>query len=260
MTGVEFYNQLQQKYDKAYSQYLDNAKANRLIKEAMYRLCDKLYSSLDTQKEYDELIEMIKNEVGVSVTSGKATLPSDYFHLFRIAFKYSDAVIFTAGTLSNEYVSSRHPLRKGDVVNSAQDGSGTNYTVTKTSGNSFFLDIASVSSPVYLIRTFEASPAFSDRKKGSLSGARKETPKYQTNTTGTNRELICTPSPYSIVMDYMVLPPHNIDVANSSTDILDYYTEKFLYRLMDECVYSVATETRDYPNKRSSQETIIENP
>lgn len=260
MTGQDFYNQLQQKYDKAYSQYLDNTKANRLIKEALFRLCDKLYSNLDTQKEYDELIEMIKNEVPVSVTSGRASLPSDYMHLFRVAFKYSDTISFVDGTLDKEYVSTRHLLRKGDVLNSAQDGSGTDYTVTKTSGNSFFLNASLIASPLYLIRTFEASPSFSDRKKGSLSGARKETPKYQTNTTGTNRELICNPSPYSIVMDYMVLPPHNIDVANNATDILDFYTEKFLYRLMDECVYSVATETRDYQNKRSSQETIIENP
>jgi len=260
MTGAEFYSQLQQKYDKAYSQYLDSSKANRLVKEAMYRLCDKLYSNLDTQKEYDELIEMIKNDVGVSVASGKATLPSDYLHLFRVAFKYSDSIVFSSGSLSGEYVSSRHLLRKGDIVNSAQDGSGTEYLVLKTSGNSFFLDSASASSPVYLIRTYEASPAFSDRKKGSLSAARKETPKYQTNTTGTNRELICDPAPYSIVMDYMVLPPHDIDVTDGVIDILDYYTQKFLYRLLDECVYSVATETRDYQNKRSSQETIIENP
>ena len=67
MTGQDFFNQLQQKYDKAYSQYLDNAKANRLIKEAIYRLVDKLYSNLDTQKEYDELIELIQNEVSIAV-------------------------------------------------------------------------------------------------------------------------------------------------------------------------------------------------
>lgn len=260
MTGQEFFNQLQQKYDKAYSQYLDNTKANRLIKEAMYRLVDKLYSGLDTQKEYDELIELIKNDVAVSVTSGKASIPSDYLHLFRIAFKYSDTISFVSGVLNKEYALSKHLLRKGDKLNSAQDGTGTEYEVTKVKGSSFFLDTASVASPLYHIRTFEASPTFSDRKKGSLSGARKETPKYQTNTTGTNRELICNPAPYSIIMDYMTNPPHDIDVANNATDLLDFYTEKFLYRLMDECVYSVSTETRDYNNKRSAQETIIENP
>jgi len=260
MTGQDFFNQLQQKYDKAYSQYLDNAKANRLIKESMYRLVDKLYSNLDTQKEYDELIEMIQNDVSVSVTLGKASLPVNYMHLFRVAFTFSDTITFTAGSVDKEYVSSRHLLRKGDLLNSAQDGSGTSYEVTKVKGSSFYLDVSSVSGPLYHIRTFEASPAFSDRKKGSLSGARKETPKYQTNTTGTNRELILSPGPYSIIMDYMTLPPHNIDVANNLTDLLDFYTEKFLYRLMDECVYSFSEETRDYNNKRSSQETIIENP
>jgi hypothetical protein len=33
-----------------------------------------------------------------------------------------------------------------------------------------------------------------------------------------------------------------------------------LYRLMDECVFGIAEQTRDYPQKQSVQQTIIENP
>lgn len=259
MTGQEFYLQLQQKYDKAYSQYLDNAKANRLVKESLYRLVDKLYASLDDQKGYDELVEFIKNDSAIAVSSGRITIPSDYMHLFRLEFVYADTITFTGGT-AGEYLAPAHTLRIGDVLNSAIDGTGTSYTITNVKKGKFYLATASVASPLYLRRSFEASPAFSDRKKGSLSNATKESPKYQINTTGTNREIICSPSPYSAVIDYMVKPPHIIDVSNTSTDLLDFYTDKFLYRLMDECVYEVANETRDFANKQSAMQTIIDNP
>jgi len=259
MTGQEFFLQLQQKYDKAYSQYLDNTKANRLIKEAMSRLVEKLYMTLDDQKGYDELIEFIKNDTQISVSAGKITIPTDYLHLFRIEFVYTDTITFTGG-VDGEYTAPAHTLRIGDILNTAIDGTGSSYTITNVKKGKFYLSTSSVASPLYLRRSFEASPAFSDRKKGSLSNATKESPKYQMNTTGTNREIICSPSPYSAVIDYMVKPPHTIDVANSATDLLDFYTDKFLYRLMDECVYAVASETRDFANKQSVQQTIIENP
>lgn len=259
MTGQEFYLQLQQKYDKAYSQYLDNTKANRLIKEAMSRLVDKLYMTLDDQKGYDELIEFIKNDVSIAVSSGKLTLPVDYLHLFRIQFVFSDTITFSGGT-AGEYIAPAHTLRIGDILNTAIDGTGTSYTITNVKKGKFYLSTASVASPLYLRRSFEASPLFSDRKKGSLSDFTKESPKYQMNTTGTNREIVCSPSPYSAVIDYIVKAPHTIDVSNNITDLLDFYTDKFLYRLMDECVYEVASETRDFANKQSVQQTIIENP
>ena len=43
MTGGEFWNYLQQKLDKAYSAYLDSAKANALIAESMQRMIDKFW-------------------------------------------------------------------------------------------------------------------------------------------------------------------------------------------------------------------------
>ena len=131
MTGQEFYLQLQQKYDKAYSQYLDNAKANRLIKESMSRLVDKLYMSLDDQKGYDELIEFIKNNTAIAVSAGSITLPADYLHLFRLEFIYSDTITFTGGT-SGEYTAPAHTLRVGDILNTAIDGTGTSSILIKS--------------------------------------------------------------------------------------------------------------------------------
>jgi hypothetical protein len=261
MTGAEFYLQLQQKYDKAYSQYLDTTKANRLIKEGMYRLVDKICSVMDTQKEYDELSEMIKYNISVAVATGTATQPADYLHLLSMAFKYVDQISFTS--ISNNIISaSAHGLRPGDQISVNADGSGSLKTVTHVTGSSVTVDSAFSPTPanIYLVRTFQASPSTSDKKKPSLSKAVKESPRYWTGVSGTTKVFHLSPAPYSVLMDYVSVPPVNIDVSNSVISLLDTYTQKFLYRLMDECVYSVASETRDFTNKQSAQQTIIENP
>jgi hypothetical protein len=261
MTGAEFYLQLQQKYDKAYSQYLDSTKANRLIKEGMYRLVDKICSVLDTQKEYDELSELIKYNSNVVVASGVAAQPNDYLHLLSMAFKFIDPISFT--NISNNIITaSAHGLRPGDQISVTADGSGSLKTVTHVTSSSITIDSAFSSAPanIYLVRTFEASPSTSDKKKPALSRAVKENPRYWTGVNGTTKVFHLKPVPYSVLMDYVTIPPVNIDVTNTVISLLDTYTQKFLYRLMDECVYSVASETRDFTNKQSAQQTIIENP
>jgi len=261
MTGAEFYLYLQQKYDKAYSSYLDATKANRLIKEAMYRLVDKLSMLLDTQKEYDELSELLKYNHSITASTDTAAIPADYYHLMRMAFTFVDPISFTS--VSGAVITtSKHGLRKGDKIGIVNDGSGTLKTVTKVTSTT--VTVNSVYSPIptelYLIRTFEGSPSQSDRKKGILSKGIKESPKYWTGSSSTNKVWFLEPSPKKVLIDYILVPPVNINVSDSSINLNDTYTEKFLYRLMDECVFGIAEQTRDYPQKQSVQQTIIENP
>lgn len=258
MTGAEFYLQLQQKYDKAYSQYLDTTKANRLIKEAMYRLVDKISQLMDTQKEFDELSELIRFDQSI-VVSGVAVQPNDYYHLLRMSFLFSDEITFTAIS-GNVVTASKHGLRPGDKISAAPPL--VDATVTKVSSTTFTLDTAIAPTPtsLYLIREFEGSPSTADRKKPTLSKGKKENPVYWTASSGNDRVFYLEPIPYSVDLDYVRIPPVDIDTANNVIDLTETYTRKFLYRLMDECVYSVASETRDYQNKQSAQQTIIENP
>lgn len=261
MTGAEFYLQLQQKYDKAYSQYLDTTKANRLIKEAMYRLVDKLCAVLDTQKEYDELSELLKYDVSRPVSGSISVQPTDYYHLTRMAFVFTRQITFDAIS-GTSVTATKHGLRPGDKLSEVLDGSGTIRTVTSVSKTGFKVDSTFLPGTVgiYQVLTFEASPSTSDKKQPALSKATIENPKYWTGVSGTDRVFHLAPQPKSIIIDYVTVPPVNIDVSNSSTLLTDTYTQKFLYRLMDECVYSVATETRDYQNKQSTAQTIIDNP
>jgi hypothetical protein len=259
MTGAEFYLQLQQKYDKAYSQYLDTTKANRLIKEAMYRLVDKISQLMDSQKEFDELSELIRFDQNIVVSATVASQPADYYHLLRLSFLFVDEIDFSS--ISGAIVTaSKHGLRPGDKISSAFPAVAA--IVTKVTSTTFTLDTVISPPPtnLYLIREFEASPSTSDRKKPSLSKGKKENPKYWTASSGNNRVFYLEPVPYSVELDYVRIPPVDIDTQNTTTVLTDTYTTKFLYRLMDECVYSVASETRDYQNKQSAQQTIIENP
>jgi hypothetical protein len=259
MTGAEFYLQLQQKYDKAYSQYLDTTKANRLIKEAMYRLVDKISQLMDTQKEFDELAELIRFDTTIVAAGGLAVQPNDYYHLLRMAFTFSDEIAFTSIS-SNIVTASKHGLRPGDNI--SVNPPLVAATVTKVTSTTFTLDTVLSPTPtnLYLIREFEASPSTSDRKKPHLSIGKKENPKYWTASSGNDKVFYLEPIPYSVDIDYIRIPPVDINTSDTIINLTDTYTQKFLYRLMDECVYSVASETRDYQNKQSTQQTIIENP
>lgn len=259
MTGAEFYLQLQQKYDKAYSQYLDTTKANRLIKEAMYRLVDKISQLMDSQKEFDELSELIRFDETIVVAGTVALQPADYYHLLRLSFLFVQEIDFTS--ISGASVTaSKHGLRPGDKI--SVNPPLVDAVVTKVTSGGFVLDIAISPTPttLHLVREFEASPSTADRKKPSLSKGKIENPIYWTASSGNNRVFYLEPVPYSVDLDYIRTPPVDINTQNSVINLTDTYTLKFLYRLMDECVYSVASETRDYQNKQSTQQTIIENP
>lgn len=256
MTGVEFFLQLQQKYDKAYSAYLDDTKAERLIKEALYRSFDKIFSLMDTQKEMDELSYFLKYNQSLPVVGTSVAYPSDYYHLMGMACVYVDEVATTSiGTTS--VLASKHGLRKGDTLSTSATGSAPFYTVTSVSKTGFNVDtnIPGGTTNLYHVVTYDASPSTSDKKKPSLSNPVKQNPIYY---TGENT-FIPSPTPYSVVVDYLAAP-FDISVTNTIVDLTDFYSQKFLYRLMDECVYSVASETRDYQNKQSTTQTIIDNP
>lgn len=275
MTGAEFYTYLQQKYDKAYSSYLDTTKANRLIKETMYRVIDRMYHDLSFEKEGDELIGLIIKDKSLTPAAGICTLNASittptppanevpyYMHIMRVLAKYETAFIVTASS-SNTLTSVQHTLRKGDTI---KNGS-TLYTVTKVYNDTF---MAKTSAGVYATATGtyynvfdrEMKQMSSTRKAGSFHKANIITPRYEflNNGTAQNRSLRLTPAPITAVIDYVRVPPLDIDVANTSTELLDYYSQKFLYHLMDECVMNFATQTKDQPTRQMAMQDVINNP
>lgn len=274
MTGAQFYTLLQQKIDKAYSAYIDTGKADRIIEDTIYRLCERVYRDLDAQKEYDELWSLLIKDEVKTVTApyiDLSGLDRTYMHLFRVACIYDTPlgslarVTTGSGPYTTVFSSSGHTARVGDQIKVANV---TGTVVSKTKLN-FTVESSATLDPaanVFLVRTFEASPYFSDRKRDVYHTPTIFNPKYQIQNrvvgTANNKSLYLFPQANGIVIDYFAQPTAatgHIFTSTGATQITAY-TEKFLYRLADECVMTYAGQVRDGELRQSSAQDIALNP
>jgi len=276
MTGAQFYTLLQQKIDKAYSAYIDTGKANRIIEETIFRLCDKIYRDLDLQKEFDELWSLlIKDEVKTVSTPpyyDLSGLSRTYMHLFRIAFTFHklqtfDSVTFTgAGPYIYVFVAPGHVVRKGDSIADLAGQIGTCTKVTRTTFTVSTNLVFNTGEPMRIVIEREAKPYVSDRKIDKYHTPTIYSPKYQLQNrvvgAGNIKSLYLFPSPQAIKIDYMAEPTAangQIFTSTGATQITAY-TEKFLYRLLDECVFTYAGQVRDQELRSTSAQDITINP
>jgi len=104
----------------------------------------------------------------------------------------------------------------------------------------------------------------SDRKGSPFHKASMNTVRFEPQSDGTSTPKSFKISPsanlVTIDIDYVRTSPLVIDVANTTTTLEDYYSSKFLYRLMDECVLNFGTQTKDPMTRQMAQQDIIENP
>lgn len=274
MTGAQFYTLLQQKIDKAYSAYIDTAKADRIIEDTIYRLCERIYRDLDSQKDYDELWSLlIKDEVKTVSAPyfDLSGLDRTYMHLFRVACTFNTLmgslarVTTGSGPYTTVFSASGHSARVGDQIKVLS----VIGTVTKTTKLNFTVESSATidaSAPVYLVRTFEATPYFSDRKRDVYHTPTIYNPKYQLQNrvvgSANNKSLYLFPQADGIVIDYFAQPTLATGHIFLSTGVtqITAYTEKFLYRLADECVMTYAGQVRDAELRQSSAQDIALNP
>jgi hypothetical protein len=263
MTGAQFWSYLQQKIDKAYSAYLDNTKANSLIKESMYRMVDKFWRSQSLEREADEMLSLLVKGASVTPVAGVikiSTLLPNYMHIMYIVGNYEMPFTVTAVS-GTTYTSPNHTLRKGDTVKF----SSTNYSVTKVKGDTFTLSTGGLATGTYYrVISKSLKQMQSDRKGSPFHKADMVTPRFEAQSDGTStpESFKITPSANLVntTIDYVRIPSLDIDVANTTTTLEDYYSSKFLYRLMDECVLSFGTQTKDQLTRQMAQQDIIENP
>lgn len=274
MTGAQFYTLLQQKIDKAYSAYIDTAKADRIIEDTIYRLCERTYRDLDAQKDYDELWSLLIKDEVKTVTDpyfDLSGLNRTYMHLFRVACTYKTLlgsltrVTTGSGPFTTVFSSSGHSARVGDLI-SVLAVTGTVVSATKTNFTVSSTAAFDGTSPVYLVRTFEATPYYSDRKRDANHAPSIFHPKYQLQNriagTVNNKSLFLFPQADAVTIDYFAQPTlatGHIFLSTGSTQITAY-TEKFLYRLADECVMTYAGQVRDTELRQSSAQDIAINP
>ncbi len=267
MTGVELKLILDQAIDKAYSGYLDDTKADRLIRRALFRMVDKIYSGADTQKELDELYSFIVKNEQHAVSTNRFAVDNTthpYMHLLRAAFIFETPLTFTFA--SGVFTSTGHNLRVGDTVvlaGATDVDSNGSYTVTRVKPNKFYIPLTYVDGTLTFRVLREATPKWSDRKHSPLHRATEYSPKYEqvfSDNFSVPNALLLDPQPQKVEIDYMMLPDQPIESDNNAVDLLNYYTEKFLYRLIDECVLAFAEETRDPQTRQVAAQTIVDNP
>jgi hypothetical protein len=267
MTGQEFGKIFDDKWDKAYSAFIDSTKKNRLIKEAMYRLVSSIYDNTDTQREADELgFGLTKNEKAIPA-GNKLTverLVNTYLHLLRMAFVFDELLSYTI--VDGVVTVPGHSVRKGDTIICKVDGSpDAEYTVGKVRGSKIYITgYTHVEADALYLRTkTEASPLEPDRKKGPTTIGDKFSPRYEltADISGINpRTFVLYPTPSYVLIDYLSAPPVDIDVDDTVEELEDYYTLKFMYRLLDECIRLGGERTRDMGTLQIATKAIIDNP
>jgi hypothetical protein len=263
MTGAQFWSYLQQKIDKAYSGYLDNAKANALIKETMQRLVDKYFRRESLEIDADEMMPFLVKAQSLVPVLGVVkinTLLPNYMHIMHITATYEES--FTVTAVSGTTLTAvNHTLRKGDIVKFGV----TSYNVAKVKNDTFDLGTSGLTTGTYKrVMVRNVYQWQSDRKGGSFHRATLATPRFEPQSDGTSTPKSFKISPpvnlTAVEIDYVRTPPLVIDVANTVTALEDYYSNKFIYRLMDECVLNFGTQTKDQLTRQMSQQDIIENP
>jgi hypothetical protein len=263
MTGAQFWSYLQQKIDKAYSAYLDNAKANALVAETMQRLVDKYWRKESLEIDADEMMPFLIKAQSVVPVAGVAkisTLLPNYMHIMHLVANY-EVPIIVASISGTTITAPNHLLRKGDIVKR----SGTSYTVVKVKGDTFDVGVSGLSTTSWVrVVVRNAKQMQSDRKGSPFHKASMNTVRFEPQSDGTSTPKSFKISPsanlVTIDIDYVRTPPLVIDVANTTTTLEDYYSSKFLYRLMDECVLNFGTQTKDPMTRQMAQQDIIENP
>lgn len=263
MTGAQFWSYLQQKIDKAYSAYLDNAKANALVQETMQRLVDKYWRKQSLEIDADEMIPfLVKGQTVVPVGGviKVSTLLPNYMHIMHMVANYEIPITVTSVALTT-ITAPNHTLRKGDTVKQSTNS----YTVLKVKGDTFDVGVSGLPTTDWKrVVVRNAKQIQSDRKGSPFHKASLNTVRFEPESDGTS-----TPKSFKIApavnltaveIDYVRTPPLTIDVANTVTTLEDYYSSKFLYRLMDECVLNFGTQTKDQLTRQMSQQDIIENP
>lgn len=263
MTGAQFWSYLQQKIDKAYSGYLDNAKANALIKETMQRLVDKYFRRESLEIDADEMMPFLVKAQSLVPVLGVVkinTLLPNYMHIMHFTANYEQPFDVTAVS-GTTLTAVNHTLRKGDRVKLG----ATLYTVAKVKNDTFDLSTAGLSTGTYKrVMVRNVLQWQSDRKGGSFHKATLTTPRFEPQSDGTSTpksfKIIPSADLVTVEVDYIRTAPLTIDVANTVTALEDYYSNKFIYRLMDECVLNFGAQTKDQLTRQMSQQDIIENP
>jgi len=157
MTGAEYGRYLKQKFDQPYSTYYDDAKLNAIIAESLSRTVEKKYLQLREQKQYDELRNLIKTNISVTLVNGLLYL--DALQISNATFVTAAGVVTaTITTAKPHYLSNIQSVAISGVQGVTPDPNGT-FTVSNITANTFDYTFAGTAGGTYITNSGIATPS-----------------------------------------------------------------------------------------------------
>lgn len=287
-TGADFDALLDIKTDTAYTGYFSSAKKNLIIQEAITKAVEFKVATNDRIQVQDDLFGIFKsntvftpinNEVDIRVSALNTTGIDDYHHImnmsakFIILFQSVDIVAASATTPLRLTISRDVNLRSGESVLIAgvnAQANGTRY-VKRLRNDLFELysDQYLTTPIVGTSTTVGATPTISriiyndaynmksNRKFSELNAPSVYKPFYEVADTVLkiypNR--VCS----EIKIDYISVPAY-IDVTDSTDDLLEVYSFRFIQFIADETARLMALSMRDDALNAQEQGEILNQP
>lgn len=282
--GTDFNNILDLKTDQAYTGYFTTAKKNRFIREATNKGVELKVATNDRIQVQDDLFGIFKTNAVFTPTSNTLDLipggvaMTDYHHVMNVKAQYImplgvSIVSATATTPLRITLAGDVNLRNGEAVQIGGVNAQANgfkyvkrlrndlfelysdkYLLNPVVGITSFTGTGSINRVIYN----DAYDMKSNRKFSNLNAPSVYDPYYEIANTVMKIypiDLVCT----QITMDYVSIPVY-IDVANSTTDLLTIYSERFIYFIADETARLMAMSMRDDNLMMQSQSEITNQP
>lgn len=274
-TGIQFDRDLSVKIDRAYARYWDSTKRNVLIKEAIEKIINLNIVKNSTVLIQDELFGIYKTNQSFSPSSNTISLVtgiSDYYHIMNLRCGFAVPVGVSVG--SSVYIveatqstpvrirlSVNSNLRTGSRVLIAgvtinTNANGVRY-LKRVSGKWYELysdenfAIPIIGNGTYTGTTGRITASVlnnaknlkTNRKFSILNKADTNNPFYE--IASGNLVIYPLAVPCTLVeLDYISTPSY-IDVSDGSTDLLLTYSQRFIYRVMDETAKLMGMASHD---------------
>ena len=156
MTGYELYRYSQTLIDKDYSGYLDNTKANRLMRSALYSAVRSKFKDMSTQQLYDELSFLIKTKVGKTPASNKVLVAPLNVSAISIISSGGGISVLEFTTTNAHYLSASDTVYVSGVAglsSSALINRSSGHVITTASDYTFRIQLGSTTTGTYTVNT-----------------------------------------------------------------------------------------------------------
>jgi hypothetical protein len=283
ITGKDFDELWQQRIDKAYNSYLGALQRQALYKRAVYYTVENIYNQLRFGGEYDEIRSLIKTDFPVVPINNAIPIPTslaDYAHyLYATGEFFTDTYeasgfFFEAGGTLTMLFSGITKLRTGTYVSISNQNE-----IPEANGRFYLKRTGRITYELYLDKDleqkvttsiFSGSTAtvkqiivsgftmqFSDQRIGELIKPTKESPKIQ---IADNSLKIEPTGCQRVLIDYVTIPPIDIDPQDTTIDLELTYTTKLIYQFLEKAAELFAVQTKDAQSFQEAVQTQNLNP